>query len=57
MKIAYDPQIFSGRFGRRYCEQCVFHDEDMNVSELARSDEIVFFSGVRRDGYPPGTDG
>lgn len=53
VKIAYDPQIcFSGRCGRSYCDLYVIRDDDVNVSERLRSDEVSFFSSVRRCGYP-----
>jgi hypothetical protein len=44
----YDPQIFSGRCRPRYYDPYVIHGEDVDVNVRLGSDEVSFFSGVRR---------
>ena len=38
---------FSGRWGHRYCDICVFHQEDNNLFEVIREQEIQFFKQFR----------
>lgn len=45
-------QFYSGRGGLRYCDLCVFHTDDDDLSELVRKDEIEYFGKVRRGEAP-----
>lgn len=39
--------FYSGRLGNRYCDICVFHDEDSDLCEEIRQKEIIFFNNRR----------
>ncbi|WMP18895.1 FkbM family methyltransferase [Thiothrix lacustris] len=42
---------FSGRKMHRYCDICVFHDQDKQLFETARQQELTFFSQQRHYEY------